>query len=40
MVNHSLNTMGDKNPIYVDEDTAKAAGIRHPSHRRAMRFQV
>ena len=28
MVDHWLDAMGDKNPIYVDEDAAKAAG--HP----------
>src|SRR4029450_12772171 len=28
MVDHCLDAMGDKNPIYVDEEAAKAAG--HP----------
>ena len=28
MVDHWLDAMGDKNPIYVDEEAAKAAG--HP----------
>ena len=34
MVDHWLDAMGDKNPIYVDEEAAKAAGHPASSHRR------
>ena len=33
MMHHWLDAIGDRNPIYVDEAAAKAAG--HPGDRRA-----